>query len=1134
MEFVKPLSNGINSEIIREIIKSKCDDENRFIAEPQIDSFNEFIERGIQKVFEDEPEIVIPLDKNENKYVVSFGDCFVGMASIVDIKRQIVPIYPRDARMRNFTYEAPLYVDILEKLIDSDGNILEETFNRRVIIAYIPIMVKSNRCRLTELSKNEKIKQGECFKDPGGYFIVNGKERVLISQIRNAYNNIIVAKPKKSQDAKKYKFVAEMRSMSDETGHSSSVEVLLSNDERNISVTLPNIKEPINIGIVIKALGYVSDNDLLDIIGIEDSRAKDILLYILRDSSIVKSEEEALEHISNFNIHIVPKEKKILYATEVVHIKLFPHLGITSTNRDKALYLGNMTKKLILTYLGIRSVDDLDSYRNKRFETAGILMYELFRNIFKQYVNTLYTELDKRQKIMDYIDKKSKITQTLRHSLTSESWGPQKNSYVKKGVSQILNRMSYSSSISHLRRAMFQVGKEGKNKKIRQIHQSQYGFVCAVDTPEGRHVGVVLNFSLLTRVTRKIPVYLIRNIIEKNDNIISVDDVELNEMNNYTRIFLNGILIALTIDRVNFIQELKKYKLDMILDENISFYLDVRDDEIHILCDEGRLIRPVFRVNENGKVNISRNETNWYNLLQKGIITYIDANETESSNIAIDYKCVNKKFDYCEIDNALALSVCSSSIPFPDHSQSPRNTYQASMCKQALGIPVSNYKERADTIMYVMDYIQRPLVQTNSGGLIGLNDLPCGINTIVAIMTYTGYNQEDSLIVNKNSIDRGLFSVTSLRTYICCEEIVKNYMSDKIKYPDEEVHRKGLNYSYLGTEPIKESDFDSNMVIKVGKRKFNGIISEGIKVKKGDVLVGKVIIESGKGEEVKRKDASLVVKSGEGGIVDSVYITTSLKGQLIVKVVIRNIKIPEIGDKFAARSAQKGTCGMLLQQSDMPFSMQTGITPDLIINPLCIPSRMTVNQLMEMTKSKSCCLKYEFGDASPFSESSTNAVEDICNELGSLGYERFGKEKMINGMTGEMIEAEIFMGPAYYQRLKHMVNEKMHARAHGTVTMLTHQPLEGRSRDGGLRMGEMERDCMITHGNSRFLKDRLFDMSDAFTVPVCKKCKQIVNNLEVCNSCNEMNITRVNLPFAAKLLMQNLQTLGISLDIESQ
>ncbi len=1123
----------INNETIRKIIKTKCDDENKFIAEPQIDSFNEFIERGIQKVFEDEPEIVIPIDKSESKYIVSFGDCYVGMASIVDIKRQIIPIYPRDARMRNFTYESPLYVDILEKLINNKGEILEETFNRRVIIAYMPIMVKSNRCRLTELTRKQKVEHGECFKDPGGYFIVNGKERVLISQIRNAYNNIIVAKPKKSQDSKKYKFIAEMRSMSDETGHSSSVEVMLSIDERNILVTLPNIKEPINIGIVLKALGYVSDKDILDIIGIEDSRATDLLLYILRDSSNVKSEEEALEYISNFNIHIVPKEKKILYTTEVVHIKLFPHLGITSTNRDKALYLGNMTRKLIFTFLGIRSEDDLDSYRNKRFETAGILMYELFRNIFKQYVNTLYIELDKRQKIMDYIDKKSKITQTIRHSLTSESWGPQKNSYVKKGVSQILNRMSYSSSISHLRRAMFQVGKEGKNKKIRQIHQSQYGFVCAVDTPEGRHVGIVLNFSLLTRVTRKIPAYLIRNIIEKSENIISPDDLEISEMPNYTKIFINGVMIGLTIDRISFIEELKKYKLDMILDENISFFLDIRDDEIHILCDEGRLIRPVFRV-ENGKINISQNETNWYNLLREGKIAYIDANEAESSNIAIDYKSVNEKFDYCEIDNALALSVCSSSIPFPDHSQSPRNTYQASMCKQALGIPVSNYQERADTIMYIMDYIQRPLVQTNSGSLIGLDELPCGINAIVAIMTYTGYNQEDSLIVNKNSVDRGLFSVTSLRTYICCEEIVKNYLSDKIKYPEVEIQRKGLNYSFLGTEPIKDSDFDSNMVIKVGKRKFNGIISEGTRVKKGDVLVGKVIIESGKNEETKRKDASLVVKSGESGIVDSVYITTSLKGQLIVKVVIRNVKIPEIGDKFAARSAQKGTCGMLLKQSDMPFSMQTGMTPDLIINPLCIPSRMTVNQLMEMTKSKSCCLKYEFGDASPFSENSTNAVQDICNELGSLGYERFGKEKMINGMTGEMIEAEIFMGPAYYQRLKHMVNEKMHARAHGTVTMLTHQPLEGRSRDGGLRMGEMERDCMITHGNSRFLKDRLFDMSDAFTVPVCRKCKQIVNKLECCNSCNEMDIIRVNLPFAAKLLLQNLQTLGIRLDIEPQ
>ena len=306
----------------------------------------------------------------------------------------------------------------------------------------------------------------------------------------------------------------------------------------------------------------------------------------------------------------------------------------------------------------------------------------------------------------------------------------------------------------------------------------------------------------------------------------------------------------------------------------------------------------------------------------------------------------------------------------------------------------------------------------------------------------------------------------------------------------------------------------------------NGIICKGMEVNTDDILIGKVLKIISKNGNETEKDISITAKKSETGVVDRIIITKSETGYKLVRIIIRNHRIPEVGDKLSSRSAQKGTIGAVFRHEDLPFTSQ-GIVPDLIINPHAIPSRMTINQLMETALGKWGCFSGEECDASPFTKGSINAGDEICRKLSSVGFCGKGWEVMRNGMTGEMFKARIFIGPTYYQRLKHMVKDKIHSRSRGHVTMLTRQPLEGRSRNGGLRFGEMERDAMISHGTSRFLKERLFEMSDPYQVNICEKCGNIVFSTKQCYICKRDDPITVNFPYSAKLLSQELISMGL-------
>ena len=1155
--------------------------KNKGFVHHQTESFNNFLNLELPRIITEEPPIRISREGSSTKergsvdyesYTIQFSDLYIPKPTVTEEDRSLRNFYPGEARQRDLTYDSPVYVTVTTTMDQGDGTAPEVERHMRVVIGRIPIMLRSSHCYLTSMTPSGRIRAGECEHDSGGYFVVKGKERVLIPQLRGVYNIPLVLK-RKSRD--KFKYVAEMRSMSEETGHSVLLQALIGANDRTLVFSLPYIKEHIPIGVAFKALGYVSDDQIRDLIGLDcdlthryvrliirdaffcDEESDGLPLFMKQDDEKVSKDQRspedleelwselgdeekknwkdrmtrnnALHYIGRFTLHTLKEEDRCAYARQVVESELFPHMGIASTPKEKAYLLGNIVNRLLSTSVGMRKDDDRDDYRNKRVESAGVLCRDLFRQLFKKFTIAIVSSIEKKKQnpdAMAVISRLPIITNGLRHCFGTGNWGVPKNSYIRSGVAQILSRLSYGATLSNLRRVTIPVGKESKNTKIRQIHPSQIMYICPSETPEGQPVGIVLNLSLLTRISARFPTVLVKEVVEECEELIALRDFD--GPNDKTKVFLNGSLVGMTEDSDSLLEEIIELRSMKMLPYDVSVSYDDIDDELHVLSDDGRLLRPVFTV--CGDVLDAKEEdgTGWDALIDKGYIRYIDNSEINNAVVAFNQEELKKyRNDYCEIAPAMMLGVMASIIPFPDHSQSPRNCYQAAMGKQAMSMFALSYLVRTDTITHVLSYPQKPLVSTHAANMMGFSDMPSGINTVVAIACYSGFNQEDSIILNKGAIDRGLFWATTYRTHSEVEKKRGTYNFEQIGIPPLDKRRGDANYSLLdehGVVRLRHPIYTD----EDGKTCGGGAVF----VQKGDVLIGKTLVQSNKSGDEELSDNSLVLRKGEDGFVDRIFISTTPNGYKLVKVVVRKVRIPEVGDKFASRSAQKGTCGMIYPQEDMPWT-RNGISPDLIMNPHALPSRMTINQLMESVLGKSCCIDGKLGDATPFTSSSVNIAETLCDRLGMNKFERTGKEMLYNGMTGEPM-GMVFIGTVYYQRLKHLVDDKMHARAQGPNATLTRQPLEGRSRDGGLRFGEMERDCMMGHGTSRFLKERLCDQSDPYTATICSKCGNFSTSRSYCKACDSDQIAQVNLPYVSKLVIQELNAMLIKCKITAK
>ncbi len=1090
------------------------------LAHHQISSFNDFVENGIRDVIDHENTVKIEHDTYS--YNIVFSNPYVGSPKIIESNRELKEIYPADCRLRDLTYSSPVYVDITENTT-FENNHSETNVHKRVIIAYIPIMLRSSKCRLFGLSKKRVIEKNECPWDRGGYFIVKGKERVLVSQMRGIYNRILVHK---SKTHTKFLYTAEMRSISVGTAHSVLISCSVARDKRTITFSLPYVKECIPAMSVLRIVANDINIDSLETVfpgGPERwnfspskwRQIKHILSHCDEVANALGDLDSTLEYIGSNGLYAVRKNGRIDYAKQVIMHEIFPNLFNHDNAHGKVWTVASFIRKLLMVHVQQKLVDDRDDFELKRIDSPGQLCLDLFRTLFKRFTNSITVYLEKKKHrspdAVSFLSRLSLITKGMVYCFQTGNWGVRKSSYIRQGVSQVLSRLTFGATLSHLRRISIPAAKEGRNSKLRQIHGSQIMFVCPCESPEGQCVGVVLNLSLMTTISNNIPSYMVYDDILKSIQYVN----EKTSLSYRYSVLLNGTFVDYCKDPVMLDAYLYPSGKIHLLPWGCSTAIDLHEKEVRICTDGGRLLRPVF-VTRHMK-NLPKTKASFLTMKQaqkQGIIRWIDNSQAAQSHISFGETAPLKNSEYTEIHPSLMMGVMGCMIPFPDHSQAPRNAFQASMGKQAMSMFALNLQKRADTCVHVLDYPQKPLVATKGATIMGFSDMPSGINAIVAIACYTGMNQEDSVIINRSAIERGLFRATTYKTHTAEEKKDGSYQYYKLGLVPHEYRKTNADYSKLdefGVIRLRDSDGNST------------------KVSKGTVIVGKQFIHSCKAGTEVITDCSLIAKKGEDGYVDRLEKSTTPDGYRMVKVIIRKTRIPELGDKLCSRAAQKSTIGMVYRQEDMPFTA-SGMVPDLVINPHAMPSRMTINQLLECALGKTCLAKGEIGDCTAFSN--PDIANTIASELTRLGFDDC-KEQLYNGFTGEPIHSRIMMGPTYYQRLKHLVSDKMHARSCGMVTTLTRQPPEGRSRNGGLRVGEMETWSQLAAGCSRFLKERVFDCSDAYEVVICRKCENIADKPKMCSRCKTDDVVKVNLPYSSKLLFQELQCIGIKLRLKT-
>ena len=1135
------------------------------LVSQQINSFNHFIKQNIKKIIHENNIIIIKPDIKYNKsvdnqinksYEIKFDKATIeDYPHILENNNENKLLFPHEARIRNIDYSSKLYVDIIWREKNNNEIINEQTFSS-INIGKIPIMVRSKYCSLNyninKNNKNEeifkKLKESECEYDQGGYFIIGGGEKVIIAQERMATNFVYVSK-KSDQSSSFYQ--AEIRSSQEGSNyppHLFSVKIMKKKNfkllnEILITAKIHYVNEEIPISILFGALGIQSDKDIMEHIIFDEKDLKNQFQELIRnslESKIIREKNKCLEYIGKriFKNQQKTSEEYIERAELILNKYLLPHISTKQGDENKkAYFIGYMLYRCGSCFLGRQVEDDRDHFGKKRLDTSGVLLASLFRQVYNQFKTKVQSflkiELKKCKnneiditKIIDI----NIITKGMKRALATGNWGNDKKGLpLKAGVAQSLQRLTFLSTLSHLRRVNNHLDKTANIIKPRQLHSTHWGMLCPAETPEGKECGLVKNLALMTQITVETPGKIIKDILNniRDFEELDSDNSNIKGKSNISKIFINGAWVGNTLNPESIKDTLLCYRKNGIISREISIVSNYLNNEIKIFTDGGRTIRPLFTVQKFDKklkkqelnlkkkdiqkIDVSReNPEDFDYLIKEGKIEYLDVEEEESSMIAMKIDDLNKNYcftyTHCEIHPAMILGVSASIIPFPDHNQSPRNVYQSAMGKQAIGIYSTNFNIRMDTLSHILFYPQEPLVFTKSMEYLKFREMPAGINAIVAIMCYTGYNQEDSIIMNQSSIDRGLFRSAFCRTYESQEKI----------------------------DPGKKKEiFGIPTNISKGKDKIDGdgLISPGKSVSGNDIIIGKKLININNNKE---EDASTKIKKTEKGFIDSVMMTMDGEGYRMAKVKCRNIRIPQIGDKFASRHGQKGTIGMTYRQEDLPFNIE-GITPDIIVNPHAIPSRMTIGHLIECLSSKVSSIFGEKSDSTPFSNIT---VDEISSSLHKLGYQKYGNEALFNGFTGRKFDMLIFFGPTYYQKLKHMVEDKIFSRSIGPIQILTRQPTEGRAKDGGLRFGEMERDCAISHGAAAFLKERLFDLSDKYRVHVCERCGLIASaNLNTqkfkCLLCkNTDRIYQVYLPYSCKLLFQELMAMHIKPKLE--
>jgi len=1218
---VTPSGSSKMEEISWAIIDKLFKENPYNLVAHHLDSYDDFFSNGIFRIFrENNPLKVVgkedsnnPNPGEETQALFYMGGkagdkIYFGKPVIYDTSDDVHYMYPNEARLRNMTYAMAIHYDAEVVITYYEGGEKKETtFTlEKIYLGNFPIMVNSRFCILHGLSPDVKFNMGECKNDYGGYFIIDGKEKSIVCQETRADNMLYIQKIK-YDPTELYSHVAEIRSVSEDSSkpmRTTAVKIVAPTTvytNGNIVVEVPNVRKPVPLFILMRALGVLSDESIIKccLLDLEkNSEMVDLFIPSIHDASKVFNQVNALQFISTFT-----KRQTISNTLEILMNAFLPHVGEVNF-LDKAYYIGYMVYRMLNVYTNKEAPTNRDNFKYKRVELSGTLLYDLFREYYliqaKQNMLVIeksdyFKNINLIQFIQDNQDKifeKRIVEQGFRKAFKG-NWGSQANTK-RIGVVQDLNRLSWFTANSQLRRINLPLSSSAKVVGPHLLNNSQWGYIDPVDTPDGGNIGLHKHMAISCAITDGYSSYPIIELLRENkiSPLILLQECEPEYLGANTKTFVNGNWVGVVTSPLELTSYLKLLRRNGVIPTYTSITFNYEKNDIYIYTDAGRLIRPLYYVNKSVpstqrkgpqkikelQEKIHSGEFTWRNIVsgfyqQEGtmaesinrnkvhdvyelfavedkednlvdilsayasIVDYVDVSEEENTLIATNDGQLkqNKYYTHIEIHPSLIFGIMGNSIIYPEHNPLPRNQFSCGQSKQAVSVYHTNASVRFDKMGVIMNYGQTPLIKSRYLDYINKEENPYGVNTIVAIMSYTGYNVEDAILINEGAIQRGLFNTTYFTMYESTEETnaeagtsstFANILADKT------IQGLKLGHDYSALDEF-------------------GLIEENTDVHDKMVLIG--MKKSGSTKDDVSKDDSVVPKKGQLGVVDKVFITDTEEGSRLAKVRVREQRSPAIGDKMASRSGQKGTVGLIIPERDMPFTAD-GVRPDLIINPHAIPSRMTIGQLVECLLGKACAMYGSYGDCTAFTVKGAN-YKTYGSMLQKMGFSETGNEMLYSGYTGEQLEANVYIGPTYYMRLKHMVKDKINARGTGPRTLMTRQTVQGRANDGGLRIGEMERDGILAHGASAFLNESYMVRGDQYYMAVCNKTGAIAvyNNTRnlflspfadgpiqfsdtVNGTKNVKNVSRfgrsfsiVRVPYALKLLLQELQTMNVQM-----